>query len=287
MTTSANDIFVSLSGGTSNINPNLSLGGEPSIFPILRSSLNNLFDDVKSDVSQEGIEDYRCIYIFNDGDTTIWNVKLFISFENTNGAIVQIGIYELNEYQRLIITGASPSTTGKIVLSFSGQTFDLVYNPNIPNMAVDLENSLNNLIKDVSTGEKFFKDVFVTAQGTTETNVFDIRWRGKDSKRSFDRINLANNGNQLDPTANVSLSVIQSGSPINTIAGEINNKTTPPSGVLFSNSTFENPILIPFLDPNDGLPLWVKRTVVAGTTATENDGFNLRIEAESLEPIED
>lgn len=285
MTTTANDISVWLSGGASNINPNQSLGGDPSISPIVNNTLNNLFDDVTAEEALDGIENYRCIYIFNDGDTTIWNVKLFIFADEAAGASMEIGIYERNESQRLTITGASPSLTGKIVLSYSGNSFDLFYNPNISIMASDLQTALEELVKDEETGEKFFKSVTVTAQGTAENNIFDIKWDGKDGKRSFESIVLASN--QLTPSTGVtvSLSTIQNGSPINTIASSIGNETTPPGGVGFFAATLASPITISFLAPDDALPLWIKRTVIAGTAAVENDQFTLRILAESLEPL--
>lgn len=285
MTTTANDISVWLSGGASNINPNQSLGGDPSISPIVNNTLNNLFDDVTAEEALDGVENYRCIYIFNDGDTTIWNVKLFIFADEAAGASMEIGIYERNESQRLTITGASPSLTGKIVLSYSGNAFDLFYNSNISIMASDLQAALEELVKDEETGEKFFKNITVTAQGTAENNIFDIKWDGKDAKRSFESLVLTSN--QLTPATGVtvSLSTIQNGSPINTIASGIGNENTPPGGVGFFAATLASPITIPFLAPDDALPLWIKRTVVAGTAAVENDQFTLRILAESLEPL--
>lgn len=285
MTTTANDISVWLSGGASNINPNQSLGGDPSISPIVNNTLNNLFDDVTAEEALDGVENYRCIYIFNDGDTTIWNVKLFIFADEAAGASMEIGIYERNESQRLTITGASPSLTGKIVLSYSGNAFDLFYNSNISIMASDLQTALEELVKDEETGEKFFKNVTVTAQGTAENNIFDIKWDGKDAKRSFESFVLISN--QLTPATGVtvSLSTIQNGSPINTFASSIGNENTPPGGVGFFAATLASPITIPFLAPDDALPLWIKRTVVAGTAAVENDQFTLRILAESLEPL--
>jgi|688.fasta_scaffold17139_19 hypothetical protein len=285
MTTNANDITLWLSGGASNINANLSLGGDPSIFPVTSNVLNNLFDDVSADEALNGDENYRCIYIFNDGDTKIWNVKLFIQSDLENGAVIELGIYDRNESQRLTITGASPSTTGKLVLSYANKSFDLLYNSNIGTMASALQSALEALVKNEETGETFFKNVTVTAQGTAETNIFDIKWDGKDAKRSFESILLATGGNQLVPATTVGLSTIQNGSPINTIAGEIGTESTPPGGVGFFAATSESPISIPFLGPDDALPIWIKRSVIAGTNAVENDNFVLRIRVESLEPI--
>lgn len=285
MTTTANDISIWLSGGASNINPNQSLGGDPSIFPITSNVLNNLFDDVTADEAADGLEDYRCVYIFNDGDTSVWNVKIFIYSDPAEGANLELGIYDRNEAQRLTITGSSPSTSGKIVLIYGGKTFELFYNSNIATMASSLQTSLQNLVKDEESGETFFKNVTVTAQGTAETIVFDIKWSGKDARRSFDSIALASGGNQLSPIVPVSLTTIQNGSPINTIAGNIGTENTPPGGVGFYAATLASPITIPFLAPDDGFPLWVRRTVVPNTSAVENDTFTLRIRAESLEPL--
>lgn len=285
MTTSANDISIVLSGGTSNILPNFSLGGDPSSSPIPSGVLNNIFDDVSSSQALNGSEEYRCIYIFNDGDTTIWSIKISINNSATGGSTMQLGLSENNESQRISIVGTM--TGGQLVIAYKDRTITLPYNSDLGTMAINLQTELQNLTISNVSEEKFFKQLTVTAQvAANNTVIFDIRWSGKDSKRNFDKLELATNGNQLTPLGNVSVnfSVNREGSPINTIAGNISVENNPPGGVNFYEASSTVPITLPFLSPNEGFPLWIKRIVPAGSTSLENDGFTLRFSAESLEP---
>src|SRR5574343_85549 len=120
MTTKADQISVVLSGGTSNIDPNQSLGGDPSNTSIVSGNLNNLFDDVSAEEGRDGVEDYRCIYFFNDGDTTIYSLKLFISSDSTE-TLLGLGIESRNEIQRITI--GSGVTGGSFTLSYKNVEF--------------------------------------------------------------------------------------------------------------------------------------------------------------------
>jgi hypothetical protein len=80
MPISASDINFYYSGGANNSDPKKSLGGDISNIKIPNNTLHNLFDIVTSDQSQNGITDYRCIYVRNDHATlTLMNSKVYIS----------------------------------------------------------------------------------------------------------------------------------------------------------------------------------------------------------------
>lgn len=291
MLTSGNDISIVLSGGSSNINPNNSLGGDPSGSPVANGVLNNLFDDVSPEEASEGSEEYRCIYIFNDGETSIWGLNIWLLENESQGSVIELGVQKSNEMQRITINGNISG--GNLTLLYNNRSFSFNYNPDLALMSVNLQESLRNLKISDDSEELIFKDVSVSAQNAGQsTRIFDIFWQGKDSSRSFFKFSkfLDNNnndiGNQLLPLGSitVSLSTVVSGSPVNTIAPFINKETTPPGGVQFFQPTNFSPIELPRLDPNDGFPLWVKRVIVAGATAKDQDSFSLRISALSLEP---
>jgi hypothetical protein len=68
-----------LSGGASNSDPALSLGGLRSSTAITSDQLNNLFDDVTGDEAATGQTEYRCVYYRNEDadaggavDPTAW-----------------------------------------------------------------------------------------------------------------------------------------------------------------------------------------------------------------------
>jgi len=287
MLTAASDIAFVLSGGTSNINPNKSIGGEPSSSPIASGVLNNLFDDITSSQAVSGSEDYRCIYVFNDGETTVWDMKLWVDSLTEGGAQIELGIESVNEIQRITVIG---STGGTLTLQYKNRQFTSNYNSNTAVWAIQTQTALRNLTVSDTSDEKMFKQVSILAQNVgSNTIIFDIRWSGKDGKRNFDRIGpvlsgSVDVGNLLEPPgASAVVTVIQQGSPINSIANEINVETIPPGGVGFFASNEISPIVIPRLDPSDGFPLWIKRVVPANTSAVSADNFTLRMTAQSLE----
>lgn len=281
MATNAEQISVVLSGGTVNINPNAALGGDPSSSPITTGVLNNLFDDVSPEEGRDGHEDYRCIYLFNDGETTIYNIKVYIHEDFEGGSTMELGIESRDETQRITINGGS-MTGGSLELSYRGQPFTINHNSDLGVMATQLQTALRALTDN--DDKKFFRDVTVTAQTAgSGTVIFDIRFVNRDGKRNHDKLEEVNN--LLEPLGviDVFITTPQEGAPINTIAPEINVETTPPGGVGFFAASLISPITLPRLDPDEGFPLWVKRTTEAGVEAKEKDGFKLRFSAQSME----
>ena len=61
----ASDIKVRLIGGSSNSDPNASLGGVKSSTEVTDNTLNNLYDQVSGSESASGDTEYRCVYIHN------------------------------------------------------------------------------------------------------------------------------------------------------------------------------------------------------------------------------
>jgi len=279
MTVQSSDISVVLSGGSANLNPNESLGGQPSSTPVVSNTLNNLFDDVSPDEAETGHEDYRCIYFFNDGDSSVYEVEIWISDDYVGGATMELGVELSDEIQRITIADG-PVTGGTLTLSFSSRNFQVSYNSDLGAWASDLQTKLRALISD--TGEPLLRDVVVTAQNVGTTIIFDVSFAGRDRYRNQSTITVITN--TLTPAVTVSVATMQEGAPINTSAVEIDVETTPPGGVSFFAASEASPISFPRLEPGDGFPLWVKRTVSADSDPVERDGFQLRFAAQTLEP---
>lgn len=72
-----------LSGGASNTNPNLSLGGVISTTEVVDNTLNNLFDDVTGDEHTAGATEYRAIFFKNSSAETAYNAKIWIDSNTT------------------------------------------------------------------------------------------------------------------------------------------------------------------------------------------------------------
>lgn len=277
MTTTISDISIVLSGGSENLNPDHSIGGNPSNTPISNNLLNNLFSDITSDQNIDGVDDFRCIYFFNDGDTIIYQPKVFILEDFDNGATIQTGIYQQDEIQRILITGIP--TGGSMTLTYDTETpFTIDYNSDLSVMALNIQNELNALVDD--NLNQILQDVTLTAQPVGSNIIFDITFGGKDGSRSHPLIIVANN---FTPTVTTTVSKIRTGGPINTIAPGIGQSSIPPGGVGFFQSSLQSPIELPKLRPGDGFPLWLERTVPENTAAKANDGFTIRFQAESLE----
>lgn len=73
-----------LSGGSSNTDPDLSLGGIRSTTTVSATAMNNLFDNVSAADATSGDTEYRCFYFRNeDADADgLTNVKLWF-YSNT------------------------------------------------------------------------------------------------------------------------------------------------------------------------------------------------------------
>lgn len=75
----ASDMKWYLSGGSSNTDPNASLGGIISSTEITTNTLANLFDNVSSSEAAVGDVEYRCAYLKNtNGSASLTNTKLWI-----------------------------------------------------------------------------------------------------------------------------------------------------------------------------------------------------------------
>lgn len=279
MTINPSDLSLVYSGGTNNNNPNLSLGGNPSSFRVSSNVINNLFDDVQPEESTEGAEDYRALYLFNDSQETAFNITVWISDAEDGGSTIEVGINGTDEFQRLIISGGSV-TGGSVRLSFAGQEFDSNFNSDLSIWATSLQTSLRAVQVD---GETVLSDVIVTAQNSGGgTTIFDITFGGNDGKRAQPQIIIINNNLTPSGVIEATVTTLQGGSPVNTLAPQIEVEGSQPPDVGFFVPTQISPITVPRLDPSDGFPLWFKRVTPAGTTALANDFITLRIRVTSF-----
>lgn len=272
---SSNLSFV-LSGGTTNIDPNASLGGDPSATPIANNRLNNLFDDVTQDEGDDGVVDYRCLYVFNDSEKTIYSLNIWIFYDFADGAVIELGTSSRDEVQRILLTG-NP-TGGSFTISYGGESLVSTYNSDIGTWATNLQAAINALEVD---DKYLLRDTTVTAQTASGKVIFDLNFVGRDAKRSHDLFQLESN--DLTGISSIAISAVQTGGPINVIAPAISIDTTPPAGVSFYAPSESSPIGLPYLKPDEGFPIWVKRTIPEGTGPYPEDGVTIRFHSTTLE----
>lgn len=268
------DINFLYSGGTTNTDPNLSLGGDPSTHSILGTTL---FQNVSVQESANGSVNYRCLYVSNDNGTeTLYNATVLISDEIPEGASVQLGYIFLNDRQFVNISNFSSITGGSFTLQYT----DLTTHP----IVVSYANPLSQWATDFQTAIRAIPNLEeVTVSGSyniaSDTVVFEINFVGTAGGRYHDVLTQTSNDLAYSALAPV-LSIIKSvnGSPINSGADSIDAQTTPPTGVVFT----ADDTIIGQLRPLDIVPVWIKRTVSAGTPAQNQDGFTLRIYGTAL-----
>ena len=93
MPITGSDLKFYLSGGASNADPDLSLGGVISSVEITDDTLNNLFDNVIGDEALAGDNEYRGLYIKNTHATlTLEETVAWILTNTPADDAVQIGI---------------------------------------------------------------------------------------------------------------------------------------------------------------------------------------------------
>lgn len=257
----ASDISIVLSGGSSNTNPALSFGGQPSSHAV-GTTLNNLFTNVTAAQAQSGYTDYRCIYVFNNNSTDVfYNVSVSLQSQIAGGSTITIGVLARNEVQRIAING-SP-TGGNLVLKYENALSPQINWDNTPSVfAVNLQAGLNGTagLSQVSCAH---------SSGSNYT----ITFTGDDGNRNQNL--LVVDTNALTPSVpNPTMSTITEGGPRNDIAQSTGNVATTPTGVVFTSGS----ITIATLRAEEGFPLWLKRVTPAGSAALPSDSATLQIQ---------
>lgn len=281
----ATDLSIVLSGGSTNVNPNLSIGGYPTATSILDNNLNNLFSDVTPEQASEGLEDYRCLYLFNDAsgdESTIYNMILWTKSQLTGGSTIEIGITDQNESQRILLSssdGVTPINGGSFDIVYLGEAITTNYNSDLLAWAADIQAKLLDL-QDENNVNLINGVTVVPTIASSSSFVFDVTFTDLDAKRNVDLFEIANNN--ITPPTDISVSTLQDGSPINTIAPSLDVDTTPPANVTFFDPTLDDPISIPKLNSGDGFPIWFKRTTPAGSAAVPADFITLGIRSTVL-----
>ena len=83
------------SGGASNSNPTLSIGGTKSNVELSATALNNLFDNVTGDEATSGYDEYRLLYFQNidtDADGLMDPVVLWIVAQPAGDDSMEVGL---------------------------------------------------------------------------------------------------------------------------------------------------------------------------------------------------
>lgn len=271
------DIQFHHSGGASNNDPELDLGGEISSFTISSTPLNNLFDDINSQQSREGLVDYRCFYVKNNhGTETLRNAKLWMNY-SPGDCIVALGIDVKNEIQQVVVSSSGWPNEGNsftVEVPTYSPSFVVDYDPNITKWVGNFQTAIRGVEGLVETR--------VTATGTVPDVTFTVEFGGHDKRntlgqsrsRAISLIMVTNNLDNATPTP----TAVQDGAPVNTTAPTIANKLTAPPSITFNYPLRGNPVELGNLRPGEYFPVWAKRTVPVGSFAKHLNNYSINIE---------
>lgn len=260
----ANDVILALSGGSNNSDPSRSLGGNPSIQAV---NPKTLFDTITNTEALNGLIDYRCVYLFNNNSTlSLYNCQISISSNISGGSDIAIGVVQTTDIQTIVFDGVASG--GSFIISYEGENVVVNYDSTLATFANNLQNGLNGL--------NSLSGITVTGQSESGNITFTITFGGDDNNRNHELLELVSNNLTGNPS--LTFSKISEGSPVNAISQEISYDTISPNGVEFTAST----ISVGTLNPEDGVPIWIRRTTNIDTSSLQEDGFTLRISASNL-----
>lgn len=255
-----------LSGGPNNIDPNSSLGGMPSKYPVTPSSINNLFDNVTTEQAKIGNIEYRCFYLFNDSeDKYLYNASAYLIQTSQEGATVEIGVKNRTDVQRIKIIGSV--TSGSLKFGYEDSLFTINWT-NLNDFINDLTYELNSLPE--------LSGVTVQGTGSGSSYTINVTFGGDADNKNHELLSMVENN--LVGSPQVQISKVSEGSPINTISIQTNFSELKPNNIDFYETNINERINLGKISPGDGCPIWIKRTITAGNIdAIEGDGFIFKL----------
>ena len=273
----ASDISLNLSGGATNTNPNLSLGGNPSAYEIT-SVMQNLFNNVTQENAASGYTDYRCFYVFNNNATdTLFSSSVYFDNVLDSAPQLQLGLFLADDVQRMVIS--QDVISGTLTLRYGDSTYyytsAISWGGSYLQFRTNMETALNALSS--------LSGVQILASAGGSFFTFEIAFTGDDGNKYQPTLAVsANNLSTGSGTATVAIQKIVDGGPINTIPDTLANATTAPVNTTFYNTSDAERKAVGTLRPNEGFPVWVKRTVPPDANPSAASGSTFKLVGGSL-----
>lgn len=259
-----------LSGQSGNSDPNNSIGGTISNFPVI-GSVNNLFADVTSAETETGKTDFRCFYVKNSStEDSLFNSNIFIYSQRESGSLVQLGIEKQTDNQQIKVVGP-PVITGTVIFKYKQQQINVSWGGSPTAFATNLAFGLS------SAG---IIGVEVSHSGSSMNHVFDLLFKGPSDYRNHPKLEVFSNNLTAVSKPIVTVTKTQEGKPINSTAPLLAAETIIPSNVEFYESSSSQKIQIGTLKPGDFFPVWIKRFTAPNTDFLERDYFIFKIQGD-------
>jgi hypothetical protein len=270
------DITFVFSGGSTNSNPNHSLGGHRSNQVIIGT---NLFGDLDGNQTIGGITDYRCVYINNlSEEYGFTNTDVYFSYIVSSDVVVKVGFDIIDEVQSIVVIDGIAITEGGFTLTYTDQK-NIQYPLSISgtNEGLWYIRAAENMQSALQT-IPYLEDVVVNVEMPQNDIIFTINFQNASGGRHHKPLQVSNLNLGTESPSNVISFVVETiiaGGPINSIADTIDVATTRPANIVFGTSFF-----IGDLRPMDFLPIWIQRIAPSNSNAVKNDGFTLRIKGD-------
>ncbi len=258
------DIAYFLSGGTTNTDPNLSLGGLPSTIKV-KTGLNTLFSQVTKSEAESGGNRYRCIYVSNIASFDINSINTIVSQDEKNLSSINIGISTSNEVQLISVFGAP--TSGNFKLKYTVNVGGIVISQTTGsiNWQADQSITAENIQSEINL-LTYLEDVIISVQGIAGGYGYRVEFFGEDGNRAQNLLEIVDFS--VTGSTGFNVSRITPGNPINQVADSTGFENQPPNAVNFTDS-----VSLLQLRPGDLYGLWIKRSTPAdtsGSTQTTN-----------------
>lgn len=258
------------SGDGSSTSPQLSIGGTPSLQYVTGT---NLFNNVSANQALTGRVDYRCVYLVNENASdSLFATTVSMYYDAPGDVTVDFGFIFQNERQYIFVGNFTEgTTTGSFDVKYTNAQGNSTFTVNadtITNMTASVLSGMESALgagNATVTGGQIpgnpltFQVDFVTKAGNRFHDIMETL-----------NITLSNPSNP-QPTATVQKT--SNGSPVNSEADSIDIDTTAPNNVTFDATD----AALGEMKGLDIIPIWIRRTIPAGSGAIETDGFILRV----------
>jgi len=249
------------SGGFDNEDSNKSIGGDISNYNVSNFK-QNIFNNVTESDYNQGLIDYRCVYLENISNKRIHNLSVVLD-DFFKGAIFSLGFNFKNDIQTITITGGDFINDQSLTFSFNSRNFIVKYNTNINIFVNNFQKSINKIFN--------LKDVTVNGSYANGNSVLIIYFQGSSGYKQQPLIKVESY--TLTPVPIITIIKKQNGSPVNCIQEKLNNTLQSPSKIDFLDGGTK--IEFVFLEVGDFLPIWLRRQVFSGIVPIENDGCSI------------
>jgi len=292
------DIVVLLSGGSDNAFPQYSIGGDPSTSIVSSThSLNNLFSNPTPEQLLSGRIDYRCVYIFNKNSTLeLKNLQLFTTdpVRENGGQILDvsyaIGDSIATEVQGIKINGTAVSGTFKLLVG-SQLTPAITFSTDAVICSNNIQAAIRTLvgISDTVSLADVVVNPFTSPMPMPSSDplrpsdiyYYTISFLGAAENRAYELMQIVDSTlvDNLSQSVYANVCRLSLGSPINSIAPQLDSDIIAPNGVAFFTTSEASPLIIAgVLQPTDIVPIWIRRTITAtgDSWATQSITFKIR-----------